>query len=174
MKNLNYVPIDISSPIISNKNDMVEKQVILYKDTITPTYTEQLPAPDLNIIYIPIELQAQLDEIKSLQDNWDGYGAKALSEKSLTNISELLVFINRTWIQKLQKDNITPSSYGTIVMDWYNERGENLSLEIGKDEVGYFAELPLMNNPIENNIVFNALIIAQKITPILETLYQSN
>lgn len=87
------------------------------------------------------KLSLRLQDIANLKDNWDNNGASAPTEFASRGASEFLLFcFGNNYTNNLLVDNIAPTTYGTIVFDWY--RGDNLlSVEIGDSEIGFFSKI---------------------------------
>ncbi|MCB0629215.1 MAG: hypothetical protein R2824_04820 [Saprospiraceae bacterium] len=80
-----------------------------------------------------------IEKLKSLDDNWDGRGAVALSPYVVANTVHFIEQIPKRYKDLLEDDSLTPTPYGTIVIDWYSSNNEdNFSVEIGDEEVGFF------------------------------------
>jgi hypothetical protein len=88
----------------------------------------------------------KVEQLLTLQTNWDGYGAKALSQQVISNCLKFVESLPEFVQERLDLDDITPTSYGTIVADWRNESGEVISTEIGESTFGFFTEF---NSPGE-------------------------
>lgn len=79
--------------------------------------------------------------IGSLEANWDGYGAVALSDVVMNNTRKFLSVIqDKGFDPFLDEDNIVPTPYGTIDIDFETSKGL-VSVEIGDSEIGFFTEL---------------------------------
>ena len=93
------------------------------------------------------ELKNRISELGNLHDNWNMYGAVAPSDEVINNTYKLLdVIINDGYT--IKAEDIFPTTYGSIVMDFENERGL-ISVEVGKKGIGFFTEF------VENNKDFS-------------------
>lgn len=93
--------------------------------------------------------------IKDLPRVLDDYGSYATrpSEKTINNAIEFLNKINFIYLKKiLPNECITPSSHGTIVIDWYYKKNL-LSVEIGDDKIGWYSDLSDGSNPKSDGIL---------------------
>ena len=76
-----------------------------------------------------------LEDIISLDENWDGYGALRISSKTADNsrnaLREVLFF--------LPSPDITPNPHGTISFEWESENGL-AHLEIGANRYSLFVK----------------------------------
>lgn len=85
-------------------------------------------------------LKNRISEIENLSDNWDMYGAIAPSKEVIKNAYKFSdSVINDNYLSIIKKEDIVPTPYGSIVMDFTSERGL-VSVEIGKTEIGFFTE----------------------------------
>lgn len=85
----------------------------------------------LSSIYKPITDQLENEfEKKNISQN-----VYKTSFDIINSLSESILF-------KLSLDNIYPSKYGTLILDWEDENSnDEFSLEIGNNCFGYFSEL---------------------------------
>ncbi len=95
-------------------------------DQLSPPVQQWVSA---NPASLPIALNsdAQLNEICSLESNWDGYGGLAVHPETATNA--------RTTLHVFQQSGVVPEMMlnpnGTISFEWSSDRGE-AHLELGK------------------------------------------
>lgn len=79
-------------------------------------------------------------EFVKLKDNWDGYGAIPIKELTLVSLVKYLrsVFSDES-LYKPDVEDIYPTPYGSIVIDFETERGL-VSSEIGSSDFGFFTD----------------------------------
>lgn len=106
-------------------------------DTITDNY-----AFDFNS-HIK-ELRTHLTQLSTLPANWDGYGAEPISPQVIQHIRNLLTLLPKAYITPLTPDNLTPTVYGTVVIDWYldDEDEAVISLDIWADSANFYVQPP--------------------------------
>ena len=86
-------------------------------------------------------LKNRVSEISQLEDDWNCEGAVAPSEEVIKNTFKFLDVIEAFgFVDYLNSDNIVPTPYGTIDLDFETESKGIVSVEIGKQEIGYFTE----------------------------------
>lgn len=73
---------------------------------------------------------------KSLQNSWDGFGARPLGIKCAANALKILDNIGDNELDKIS--DFYPNPNGTISYEWENINNEIISLEIGKDTFSYY------------------------------------
>lgn len=80
--------------------------------------------------------EEEINSYSELEDDWDGYGARALDPKTIQNaLSAATRLIGRAPLPDL-----TPNSNGTISMEW--ESADGLAhLEIGKSRYAFFIRM---------------------------------
>jgi hypothetical protein len=114
------------------------------------------------------DLEMRINSFLALQDNWDGYGAAAPEEATITNAIKFIQSLPTSIIENVEEDEINASPYGTLVVDFRNSKEELVSVEIGKNQIGFFSELESGKDLSSNGIIFNennlpeALIVALK------------
>jgi predicted enzyme involved in methoxymalonyl-ACP biosynthesis len=114
----------------------------------------------------------KVSEFESLQENWDGHNAKPISKKVIFNANMFLKRLPGYYSDKLNIEDIVPTPYGTIVIDWYNEDEELLSMEIGKTKIGYFTEFHHNDNALSKGIDFeDNYSIPNELINVLRSLY---
>lgn len=90
-----------------------------------------------------------LEEISSLQENWDGYGACAVDPMVIRHTFEALCkFI----AAKLPPDDVTPRSPGTIALVWAHNDSE-AEVEIGKTRYVGFVKMESSTNYLQGRSV---------------------
>ncbi len=93
---------------------------------------------EINPIRIVLDYLMPLFE---LGENWDGAGALKPSRKAFINTFRFLIQVPKYYVELLDQDSFTPTPYGTVVIDWFNEKeNSNLSIEIGASKIGFFVE----------------------------------
>ena len=92
-----------------------------------------------------------IKEISKLPKNWDGYGADEISIEVTNNADAFLDlvfdFFRSIGYNTFEKYNtpfrdidITPTPYGSIVIDFQFNNYRTVSTEIGKDSIGWYCK----------------------------------
>lgn len=97
-----------------------------------------------------LRFKGRLNQISSLKENWDGFGASVISEKITNQTMGFLSAIPSHLISKIDEDSIYPTPYGTILME-LDINDSELSIEIGEDEISYYLEVD--NTIIGENVL---------------------
>jgi hypothetical protein len=91
---------------------------------------------------------------KSLNENWDGYGAFPLEVKSASSAIQFILLLNDRIVEKIS--DVSPTPNGTVSLVWENDSNERLALEVGNNTLSYYVKLnsqkPLFFNAIEINV----------------------
>jgi hypothetical protein len=87
---------------------------------IGPTHLVQSASVQLNC-------NAALEEISTLEDDWDGYGALAPTTESYTHVKLFLAGVG----QEIPAPDVSPTSNGTINLEWQSNEGLAF-LEVGQ------------------------------------------
>lgn len=113
-------------------------------------------------------LTHRVSELMCLDPNWDGYGAVVPDLATYTTVLDFIQKIDRETLSYLNNDDIVPTPYGTIVLDF--SKGENLvSVEIGEDRVGFFTDfVDGDNSELDGDVWRN--MIPEKLTYALKQL----
>lgn len=105
----------------------------------------------------------------ALTDDWDGYGAVPPSAAAMGNVIDLLNGLPGEWSMRLHKDDLTPSPYGTITLEWATD-GDYVSVEVGDTAWAFTAEIDgtLRSNP---NETYPNEMLHQRVEEALAMLY---
>lgn len=108
-----------------------------YEDLMVKTYK----TISKNLMISPeMALKNRISEIRLLEYNWNGEGAVVPSEQVFQNALKFTdCIIQYGFYNYIKDDDIVPTPYGTIDMDFETSQGI-VSVEIGKDQIGFFTE----------------------------------
>lgn len=88
------------------------------------------------------DTEKKLLELTSMDENWDGYGALRISQKTISNARASL----KNLLRMAPVPDITPNPNGTISLEWETERGV-AHLEIGKTRFSFYLK-PRSGKPV--------------------------
>lgn len=137
----------VGNQVVSLPNNMVLNQNVIEKDGQTNIYKSNL---DNDYIFLDIpgynftdHVKAKtdslvideekmynikkLDEIASLQDNWNGNGAKSFSNQLISQVKNLIILL------EIQPE-VFPTACETIQLEYDKEDGAHLEIEIKEDK----------------------------------------
>lgn len=107
--------------------------------------TMVLTAQDLAVPRLNKEILARMRSIAGLQNNWDGYGASAISATIIRNARTFLRTLQGKGVEIEDPTNIYPTPYGTVVIEVNNDRGL-VSMEIDRHRIGFFTDYRASGN----------------------------
>lgn len=137
----------VGNQVVSLPNNMVLNQNVIEKDGQTNIYKSNL---DNDYIFLDIpgynftdHVKAKtdslvideekmynikkLEEIASLQDNWNGNGAKSFSNQLISQVKSLIILL------EIQPE-VFPTACETIQLEYDKEDGAHLEIEIKEDK----------------------------------------
>ncbi|MFN0035369.1 MAG: hypothetical protein ACKVUS_09885 [Saprospiraceae bacterium] len=77
------------------------------------------------------------NDLASLPENWDSYGAYPIHPEVLKKLSALIKGVPHTFWASVSEDEITPNPSGTVSVEW-QRAGVKIFLEIGSQFSTYF------------------------------------
>lgn len=86
------------------------------------------------------KIKRRLTFLSFLRPDWNGDGADVPSEQTFFNANRFIERLPDDILQNLPEENINLTPYGTIIFDFENESGELVSVEVGKEKIGFFTE----------------------------------
>ncbi len=117
-------------------------------------------------------LKERINVFKNFKENWDGYNGVQPSSKVIYNSIKFIDCLSSPMLSKLNENYITPTPYGTIVID-FKESNNVVSVEIGETKIGFFTELEDYDNTIIENKNFNENIFPKELIKAFKQLYKS-
>lgn len=90
---------------------------------------------------------------KSLNQNWDGFGAFPLEIKSCANSIALIDRVGENLFCGVK--DFWPNPNGTVTFEWKNNNGEKVSAEVGNNNFTFFTTYNNMEPEFFNNLSFN-------------------
>ncbi len=94
---------------------------------------------------LPVVLGDKLNDIEALRYGWDGYHGAAIDKRIVNNARKFIMAMATDGLLVASADDIYPTPYGTIVVEYHNNRGL-VSMEISDTQVGYFTDYPGSGN----------------------------
>lgn len=88
----------------------------------------------------------RLNVLGKLHYNFDGYYASPPNYKCIGNVKRIIYSLPPKYIGKLNARDVTPSTYSTVLLEWYND-DYLVSVEIGEKSSGYYSEFRDKSNP---------------------------
>jgi hypothetical protein len=118
-------------------------------------------------------IHQEINSYKNLKDGWDGDDSFGPSDRTINNA---INFVNSlgNLLELIDEDYIYPTGDGTIVIDFQNDNGDLVSVEIRESTIGYFFEteghISIVDSykPIENEY------LSAKLKSIIQKIYEPN
>lgn len=88
---------------------------------------------------------------KTLQNNWDGYGAIPSGVKCTGKVISLAYKLPSKQIAKISE--VFPNPNGTVTLEWENHSGERLVAEVGKNTFSYYVKLNSFDPKFYNEVL---------------------
>ena len=82
-------------------------------------------------------LETALNELSNLEEDWDGYGAPAISKKAIKNCRKVTSDCQQTGKTDI---NVLPTEYGGVQVKWTLPDEGVLSCDFGDDTMSYYVE----------------------------------
>ena len=105
--------------------------------------------PDIEDVILYSKCLNEIDKISKLEENWDGYDAVVPSEIVIENAKKFITTIFNSGYKVFYEENVYPSPYGTIIADIEPKDEYFVSIEIGKNAIGWFTKFGKDNYPEE-------------------------
>ncbi len=86
---------------------------------------------------LPTKAEIALEKLLYLDDDWDGYGAPAISRKSIDNCNKIIRLLPR---QSADSIEVLPTEYGGVQIKKILADGSLLSSDFGDDTMSYYIE----------------------------------
>ena len=125
---------------VVNETRIEQRLYDLYSDTPLVSL-EEGQVVDL----LPVELGEKLNDIEALREGWDGYHGAAIDKRVVSNARRFITTMAADGLEIASVDDIYPTPYGTIVVEYHNDHGL-VSMEISGTQVGYFTDYPGCGN----------------------------
>jgi hypothetical protein len=126
----------------------VDRGRIINSNFLKPNLVEELVNYEENDSFLETN-NTYLFNFNSISGVYQTISLKLKEEFEKNNISsdvyktsyDLISLLPESILFKLEVDNVYPTNYGTVVLDWEDDKSnDEFSLEIGNDCFGYFSE----------------------------------
>lgn len=151
---------------------MTASSINCYADPIEVETPNQQYEIEPSTFTTPIEYNPyiqRLEYIRSLPDNWDGFKAAKIDIDAYMNSLSFIDCIDTNILSLLSEEDITPTPYGTITMDF--RKGENVvSVEIGNKDIGFFTDFQYLEDLELESKKFNKNHLPEELEKALKIL----
>lgn len=95
-----------------------------------------VPPLQLNDLIFELNYRTEeINKIQELEDGWDGDDALSITELVEQNAVSFLSKLPFDFLIKLKKSDIYPSTYGTIMFEFF---GGKLNVDVGNSKIAYY------------------------------------
>ncbi|TKC13152.1 hypothetical protein FA048_05935 [Pedobacter polaris] len=152
-------------------------------DSLFKPVTQEIPYVQSNeyfqredVVYLPIKFDMLSIAINGIQkfknissEKWAESGYKFPLEETFSNATLFLSCLPDRYLFNLDTENIEPTSYGTFVLDFF-DNSDRISIEIGKDKIGYYTEFANKENFMSEGLNFNGNDVPKEIFEVFEKM----
>lgn len=144
--------------IIGHHKQREKYASVVFKDTFSR-----------NNINISSLLKYTLNDIASLEFNWDGYGGLKIKKEVIELVNRIMNNLSYEGYNLLSAGGITPTSNGTITLEFENEVNKNVTIDIGVTRTSILSCVDSVSGKgiIENNRADYFQIIKENIESLL-------
>lgn len=150
---LSLAPTNVPANIITNSQIKIENIELYTNEKIVDNnlnYTDFLtPYSNKQTIYTLNEINSNILSFACLKNDWDGFGAFPLENKSSVNALSIVSMLNKEITNQIS--DLFPNPHGTLTIEWETSNGL-LSLEIGNEEISFFKEKLGVETEYFNNL----------------------
>ena len=114
-------------------------------------------------------IKGTIRNLRKLKTNWDGYGAPPIDPVVIDNTIAFFEMLPLRHRYALDREDITPSSHGTVSLEWANETNDLLAIEIGRMRMASFSPT-LLGASIESMSIANLPSHVDTISDFLDEL----
>jgi hypothetical protein len=154
----------LSAPVTSISRETHNKNGGL---TFLHYYQPMKTAPQL----VKLDIIEKIKSFQSLDNNWDGYGAAVPDSRVVSNSIAFLNSLPQSIVSDINKDNLVPTPYGTVVIDLAFNK-ELVSIEIGETKIGFFSEFEDGNDIKLEGTLFNQDNLPLELLQAIKRLYK--
>ncbi len=151
-----------------NPNSLESLIKPISQQVVTIKSNEYIEKEDFEL-YSPIKFEIlsilvnQVDKYCDFnEDQWEHSGYKMPGVSTFSNVKGFLCTLPEKYLFYLSPDDIEPTPYGTFVLE-FNYNDKVISLEIGKDKIGYYTKNINLIKPQSEGIDFDSNSLPQEI-----------
>ena len=118
-------------------------------------------------------IHQEINSYKNLKDGWDGDGTQLILRKTIHNA---INFVNSlgNLLELIDEDYIYPTGDGTIVIDFQNDNGDLVSVEIRERSIGYFFETEGHIKTVDSDKITNNQYLSDNLKSLIQEVYEPN
>ena len=116
-------------------------------------------------------IHQEINSYKHVKEGWDHDGSQLILRKTIHNA---INFVNslENLLELIDEDYIYPTGDGTIVIDFQNENGDLVSVEIRESSIGYFFQTEGHISIVESYKPIENEYLSPKLKSIIQSIKQ--
>ena len=118
-------------------------------------------------------IHGEINSYKNLKDGWESQDSFA---PPIETINNSINFVNSlgNLLELIDEDYIYPTGDGTIVIDFQNDNGDLVSVEIRESTIGYFFETEGHISIVDSYKDVENEYLSPKLKSIIQKIYEPN
>ncbi len=118
-------------------------------------------------------IHGEINSYKNLKDGWESQDSFA---PPIETINNSINFVNSlgNLVELIDEDYIYPTGDGTIVIDFQNDNGDLVSVEIRKSSIGYFFQTEGHISIVDSYKSIDNEYLSPKLKSIIQKIYEPN
>ena len=119
------------------------------------------------------KIHQEINSYKNLKDGWESQDSFA---PPIETINNSINFVNSlgNLVELIDEDYIYPTGDGTIVIDFQNDNGDLVSVEIRESTIGYFFETEGHIKTVDSYKGVENEYLSPKLKSIIQKIYEPN
>jgi hypothetical protein len=118
-------------------------------------------------------IHQEINSYKNLKDGWESQDSFA---PPIETINNTINFVNSlgNLLELIDEDYIYPTGDGTIVIDFQNDNGDLVSVEIRESSIGYFFETEGHIKTVDSDKIINNQYLSDNLKSLIKEVYEPN
>ena len=118
-------------------------------------------------------IHQEINSYKNLKDGWESQDSFA---PPIETINNSINFVNSlgNLLELIDEDYIYPTGDGTIVIDFQNDNGDLVSVEIRESTIGYFFETEGHIKKVDSDNITNNQYLSDNLKSLIQEIYEPN
>lgn len=119
------------------------------------------------------KIHQEINSYKNLKDGWESQDSFA---PPIETINNSINFVNSlgNLLELIDEDYIYPTGDGTIVIDFQNDNGDLVSVEIRESTIGYFFETEGHIKTVDSDKITNNQYLSDNLKSLIKEVYEPN
>ena len=119
------------------------------------------------------KIHQEINSYKNLKDGWESQDSFA---PPIETINNSINFVNSlgNLVELIDEDYIYQTGDGTIVIDFQNDNGDLVSVEIRESTIGYFFETEGHIKTVDSDKIINNQYLSDNLKSLIQEIYEPN